>query len=223
MRKFDGKLASRFGLYLLSMVLLALGLTLNTKTGLGASAIVSIPFTLSEGTGLDFGDLTLVEYCVLVAAQFVVKGKNRTWMDLLQLVVSLVFTRFLNIFKAAIPYESGFLPADIRPAGGGHHPDRGGRRHDGGHAAGPQPGDGIVHSLAQRFGKEPGLCKNLFDVGCVATLLVLGLAFGDPLLGIGLGTILSMVGVGVGRSIAVFNGLCKPRLLAMAGLQPAAA
>lgn len=203
------------------MVLLALGLTLNTKTGLGASAIVSIPFTLSEGTGLDFGDLTLVEYCVLVAAQFVVKGKNRTWMDLLQLVVSLVFTRFLNIFKAAIPYESGFLPADIAllvvaiiltGVGAAMTVDM---------QLVPNPGDGIVHSLAQRFGKELGLCKNLFDVGCVATSLVLGLAFGDPLLGIGLGTILSMVGVG--RSIAVFNGLCKPRLLAMAGLQPAAA
>lgn len=221
MRKFDGKLASRFGLYLLGMVLLALGLTLNTKTGLGASAIVSIPFTLSEGTGLDFGDLTLVEYCVLVAAQFVVKGKNRTWMDLLQLVVSLVFTRFLNIFKAAIPYESGFLPADIAllvvaiiltGVGAAMTVDM---------QLVPNPGDGIVHSLARRFGKELGLCKNLFDVGCVATSLVLGLAFGDPLLGIGLGTILSMVGVG--RSIAVFNGLCKPRLLAMAGLQPAAA
>lgn len=221
MRKFDGKLASRFGLYLLGMVLLALGLTLNTKTGLGASAIVSIPFTLSEGTGLDFGDLTLVEYCVLVAAQFVVKGKNRTWVDLLQLVVSLVFTRFLNIFKAAIPYESGFLPADIAllvvaiiltGVGAAMTVDM---------QLVPNPGDGIVHSLAQRFGKELGLCKNLFDVGCVAISLVLGLAFGDPLLGIGLGTILSMVGVG--RSIAVFNGLCKPRLLAMAGLQPAAA
>lgn len=221
MRKFDGKLASRFGLYLLGMVLLALGLTLNTKTGLGASAIVSIPFTLSEGTGLDFGDLTLLEYCVLVAAQFVVKGKNRTWMDLLQLVVSLVFTRFLNLFKAAIPYESGFLPADIAllvvaiiltGVGAAMTVDM---------QLVPNPGDGIVHSLAQRFGKELGLCKNLFDVGCVAISLVLGLAFGDPLLGIGLGTILSMVGVG--RSIAVFNGLCKPRLLAMAGLQPAAA
>ena len=221
MRKFDGKLASRFGLYLLGMVLLALGLTLNTKTGLGASAIVSIPFTLSEGTGLDFGDLTLLEYCVLVAAQFVVKGKNRTWVDLLQLVVSLVFTRFLNLFKAAIPYESGFLPADIAllvvaiiltGVGAAMTVDM---------QLVPNPGDGIVHSLAQRFGKELGLCKNLFDVGCVATSLVLGLAFGDPLLGIGLGTILSMVGVG--RSIAVFNGLCKPRLLAMAGLQPAAA
>ena len=90
MQKFDGKFAARFLFYLAGMVLLALGLTLNTLTGLGASAIVSIPFTLSEGTGLNFGDLTFLTYCVLVAAQFVVKGKNRTWVDLLQLVVSLL-------------------------------------------------------------------------------------------------------------------------------------
>lgn len=221
MRKFDGKFAARFGFYLLGMVLLALGLTLNTKTGLGASAIVSIPFTLSEGTGLDFGDLTLVEYCVLVAAQFVVKGKNRSWVDLLQLVVSLVFTRFLNLFKAAIPYESGFLPADIAllvlaivltGVGAAMTVDM---------QLVPNPGDGIVNSLAQRFGKELGLCKNIFDVGCVTASLLLGLFFGDPLLGIGLGTILSMVGVG--RSIAVFNALCKPRLMTLSGLQPAAA
>lgn len=113
MQNDNQKRAVRFGLYLLGMLLLALGLTLNTETGLGASAIVSIPFTLSEGLGLNFGDLTLLAYCVLVAAQFVVKGKNRTWVDLLQLVVSLIFTRFLNVFKAVIPYKSGFLPADI--------------------------------------------------------------------------------------------------------------
>lgn len=112
MQNNNQKRAARFGLYLLGM-LLALGLTLNTETGVGASAIVSIPFTLSEGLDMNFGDLTLIAYCVLVAAQFVVKGKNRTWVDLLQLVVSLIFTRFLNVFKALIPYESGFLPADI--------------------------------------------------------------------------------------------------------------
>ena len=221
MQKFDGKFAARFLFYLAGMVLLALGLTLNTLTGLGASAIVSIPFTLSEGTGLNFGDLTFLTYCVLVAAQFVVKGKNRTWVDLLQLVVSLLVSWLLNLFKAAIPYESGFLPADIAllllailltGVGAAMSVDMQLVRN---------PGDGIVYSLTQRFGKELGLCKNLFDVGCVAISLVLGLAFGDPLLGIGLGTILSMMGVG--RSIAVFNGLCKPRLLAMAGLQPAAA
>ena len=51
---------ARWGFYLLGMVLLALGLTLNTKTGLGASAIVSVPFTVSQATGWNFGDLTLV-------------------------------------------------------------------------------------------------------------------------------------------------------------------
>lgn len=218
MQNDNQKRAVRFGLYLLGMLLLALGLTLNTETGLGASAIVSIPFTLSEGLGLNFGDLTLIAYCVLVAAQFVVKGKNRTWVDLLQLVVSLIFTRFLNVFKAVIPYESGFLPADIAllvlaiiltGVGAAMTVDM---------QLVPNPGDGIVNSLAQRFGKELGLCKNCFDVGCVSASLVIGLVFGDPLLGIGLGTILSMIGVG--RAIAAFNALCKAPLLRAAGLEP---
>lgn len=221
MQNDNQKRAARFGLYLLGMLLLALGLTLNTETGLGASAIVSIPFTLSEGLGLNFGDLTLIAYCVLVAAQFVVKGKNRTWVDLLQLVVSLIFTRFLNVFKAVIPYESGFLPADIAllvlaiiltGVGAAMTVDM---------QLVPNPGDGIVNSLAQRFGKELGLCKNCFDLGCVTASLVIGLVFGDAFLGIGLGTMLSMIGVG--RAIAAFNALCKSRLLTMAGLQPAAA
>lgn len=221
MQNDNQKRAVRFGLYLLGMLLLALGLTLNTETGLGASAIVSIPFTLSEGLGLNFGDLTLIAYCVLVAAQFVVKGKNRTWVDLLQLVVSLIFTRFLNVFKAVIPYESGFLPADIAllvlaiiltGVGAAMTVDM---------QLVPNPGDGIVNSLAQRFGKELGLCKNCFDVGCVSASLVIGLLFGNALLGIGLGTILSMIGVG--RAIAAFNALCKASLLRAAGLEPARA
>lgn len=84
---------ARWGFYLLGMVLLALGLTLNTKTGLGASAIVSVPFTVSQATGLNFGNLTLVVYCLFVVAQFIIKGKNRQWIDVLQVPLSIVFTR----------------------------------------------------------------------------------------------------------------------------------
>ena len=218
MQTHNQKQVARFGLYLLGMLLLALGLTLNTETGLGASAIVSIPFTLSEGLEMNFGNLTLVAYCVLVAAQFVVKGKNRTWVDLLQLVVSLIFTRFLNVFKAIIPYKNGVLPADIAllvlaiiltGVGAAMTVDM---------QLVPNPGDGIVNSLAQRFGKELGFCKNCFDLGCVTASLLIGLAFGNALLGIGLGTILSMIGAG--RAIAVFNVLCKRPLLRAAGLEP---
>ena len=101
--------AARFGIYLVGMVLLALGITLNTKAGLGASAIVSVPYTVSQGTGWDFANLTLIVYCILVAAQFVIKGQNRRLIDLLQIVVSIVFTRFMALFQHGITYQSGFF------------------------------------------------------------------------------------------------------------------
>ena len=51
------------------MVLLELGID-----RLGALAIVSVPCTVSQGTGRDFANLTLIVYHIPVAAQFVIKG-----------------------------------------------------------------------------------------------------------------------------------------------------
>lgn len=207
---------ARWGLYLLGMVLLALGLTLNTKTGLGASAIVSVPFTVSQATGWDFGNLTLVVYCLFVAAQFIIKGKNRRWTDLLQIPLSIVFTRFLNIFAAAIPYQSGNLPADIALLVVAIIFTGIGAAMTVAMQLIPNPGDGIVGTIAAVTGKELGFCKNCFDVGCVSVSLIIGLCFGNPLLGVGLGTLISMVGVG--RAIAGFNYLCKRPLLQATGM-----
>lgn len=207
---------ARWGFYLLGMVLLALGLTLNTKTGLGASAIVSVPFIVSQATGWDFGNLTLVVYCLFVAAQFLIKGKNRRWTDLLQIPLSIVFTRFLNIFAAAIPYQSGNLPADIALLVVAIIFTGIGAAMTVAMQLIPNPGDGIVGTIAAVTGKELGFCKNCFDVGCVSLSLIIGLCFGDPLLGVGLGTLISMVGVG--RAIAGFNYLCKRPLLQATGM-----
>lgn len=210
------QLSARVLLYLAGMALLALGITLNTKAGLGASAIVSVPYTISQGTGLDFSNLTLLVYCILVAAQFFIKGKNRRWIDLLQVVVSIVFTRFMALFQFAIPYKSGFLPTDLLVLAFGILFTGIGAAMTVDMQLIPNPGDGIVSSLADRFGKELGLCKNCFDAFCVVCSLGVGLAFGSPLLGIGLGTVLSMVGVG--RVIYFFNRSAKARLQQMAGL-----
>lgn len=207
---------ARWGFYLLGMVLLALGLTLNTKTGLGASAIVSVPFTVSQATGWDFGNLTLVVYCLFVAAQFLIKGKSRRWTDLLQIPLSIVFTRFLNIFAAAIPYQSGNLPADIALLVVAIIFTGIGAAMTVAIQLIPNPGDGIVGTIAAVTGKELGFCKNCFDLGCVSLSLIIGLCFGDPLLGVGLGTLISMVGVG--RAIAGFNYLCKRPLLQATGM-----
>lgn len=206
----------RGGIYLAGMVSLAMGITLNTRAGLGASAIVSVPYTISQGTGLNFANLTLITYCVLVAAQFFVKGKNWRWLDALQIVVSIVFTRFMALFEKLVTYQSGFLPADLVVLALGVVFTGVGAAMTVDMRLIPNPGDGIVSSIADRTGKELGLTKNFFDIGCVCVSLLIGLAFGKALLGVGLGTIVSMIGVG--RVISVFNRLAKAPLQKLTGL-----
>lgn len=204
------QMTSRIIIYLLGMIVLALGITLNTQAGLGASAIVSIPYTISQGTGANFPNLTLIVYCMLVVAQFFIKGKNWRWIDALQAVVGIVFTRFLALFQYVIAYKSGVFAKDLvvlllgilfTGIGAAMTVDM---------QLIPNPGDGIVGSLAERSGRELGFCKNCFDAFCVACSLIIGFTFGNPLMGIGLGTILSMLGVG--RVIYFFNKAAGERL-----------
>lgn len=45
-------------IYLARLLILALGLTLNTKAGLGVSAIISVSYCISLVLQLNFGDVT---------------------------------------------------------------------------------------------------------------------------------------------------------------------
>lgn len=201
MRKFY-----RWLFYLAGLFVLALGLTLNTKTGLGVTPIISVPYSVAQVFGLNFGDTTLVVYCLFIVIQFVLKGKPVRWADLLQLPLSMVFTRVLNLLDAVVPAAPTalfprlvLLVAAILCTGLG--------------AAMsvdmqlvPNPGDGIVAAIAARTHRELGFTKNWFDTLNVSITLVFGLVMGRPLCGIGLGTVLAMVGVG--RVMALFNRRC---------------
>ena len=212
------QLAIRWVVYLVGMFVLAAGLTLNTKTGLGAAAIVSVAHTISLCTGFTLGNITLVTYVLFIAAQFVLKGKQRSGLDLLQLVVSVVFTRVLDLLKAAVPYQSGqslvsdllLLVLAIVLTGTG--------------AAMvlsmelvPNPADGIVNAISMRSGKEVGICKSCFDIVNVAVALLIGLFNGNALMGIGIGTVISVLCIG--RYISIFNKFFRHKLRAAAGLE----
>ena len=92
----------RILVYVVGMFILALGLTLNTKANLGVSPIISVPYSISQITGLNFGDLTFVVYAIFVVVQIIIhirlKNHKRIASDILQLPLSLIFTRLLNIF-----------------------------------------------------------------------------------------------------------------------------
>ena len=100
------EIRNRWVCYLVGMLLLALGLTLNTKSGLGVSPIISVAFCTSRLLELNFGDMTFLLYVLFVAAQFWIRGKDRRMSDLLQIPLSLVFSRVLNLYDAVIPYDS---------------------------------------------------------------------------------------------------------------------
>lgn len=104
----------RIFFYILGLLILALGLTLNTKAGLGVSHIISVSYSVAHTFGLNFGNTTMFLYCVFVLAQLVLHGIQ--WkqhpetdsrfvllMDVLQIPLSLIFTRFLNLFGAFFP------------------------------------------------------------------------------------------------------------------------
>lgn len=199
----------RIFLYALGLVILAAGLTLNTKAALGVSPIVSVSYCLSQLSGMNFGDATFIWYCVLVLAQVVIhlirKENRKIVPDLLQIVVSLLFTRVVNVFGAFIPEFGEGRPMLLRLTvlalaiiftgiGAVMSLDM---------RIVPNPGDGIVQTLADVIGKKVGTAKNIFDVICVTTTACISLIFGGRLIGIGIGTIAAAIGVG--RVMALFN------------------
>ncbi len=204
----------RIIVYIVGLLILALGLTLNTKASLGVSPIISVPYSISQITGLNFGDLTFIEYVVFVFIQIWIhiseKNKKRILSDLLQLPLSLVFTRFLNIFSACIPTSSNFLVQllilvlAIICTGIGAAMSLSMQLV-------PNPGDGIVQALAGRFNKSVGLTKNMFDCLSVCITLCIGLMFAHTILGIGIGTVIAVLGVG--RVIALFHHMFESQII----------
>ena len=97
---------NRWIFYILGMVVLAAGITLNTKTGLGVSPIISVAYCVSQIFELNFGDMTFVLYGIFVVVQLFLRERRERLATLLQFPLSLVFSRLLNLCSACIPYQA---------------------------------------------------------------------------------------------------------------------
>ena len=134
-------------IYIAGLLILAMGLTLNTKAGLGVSPIISVSYSVSEITHHNFGNTTLVLYTIFVILELVLHNirekqyekrvekslretengtedllKHANWMnrklifvmDILQIPLSIVFTRFLNVFSSVLPaFPEGNMTAPV--------------------------------------------------------------------------------------------------------------
>ena len=232
--------------YAIGLLVLALGLTLNTKTGLGVSPIISVAYSVATIFDHNFGNMTLALYSLFVVIELIlhiIRDRRYTkksggalahagkkdlklilLMDILQLPLSLVFTRFLNVFSDLIPnlYSDGAASAGeltvriivliiaIILTGIGAAMSLNMR-------IVPNPGDGIVQAIADTIHKSVGFTKNCFDLTNITITIILSFVFTGHLVGVGIGTVLAMIGVG--RTIAVFNHFTYRKTKVLAGLE----
>ena len=72
------------------------------------------------------------------------------------------------------------------------------------------PGDGLVQAVSDRTGIDLGLSKNIVDITCVTLTCILSMTVSHRILGVGIGTLIAMLGIG--RVIALVNKLLGDRL-----------
>lgn len=208
------KLMIRFFYYLIGMLILALGLILNTKSNLGSSPIISIAYTMSFLCDLSFANLTLLLYVIFVFAEFILKGKNRRWTDILQIPLSIVFTRFMGLFSGWFDFTDSSLAVRFLVLFAGILCTGIGAALTVDMDLVANPGDAFVQAISMCIHKEIGLSKNIVDISCVIFSVILGFAVAGKLIGVGIGTLIAMVLVG--RTIFLFNHLFKAKLTAQA-------
>ncbi len=207
--------------YVLGLCILALGLVLNSKTNLGVSAIVSIAFSSSILFGQSFANMTLLMYIVFIGIQIgihIYQGRKKATLmeDGLQIVVSLCFTRFMDLISIALGPLDGSLAFRLLILGLAIVCTGVGAALSLNMKLIPNPGDGIVGTLAEFFSVPVGRMKNYFDCSCVLFTIVLCYVVSGQLYGIGLGTIVAMIGVG--RMISLFNHVTYDTIMVQAGL-----
>lgn len=67
---------NRAVIYFFGLIVLALGIVLNTKTLLGVSPIISIPYNVCQIGHFNLGITVFIFYSFCVLVEAVIKGKN---------------------------------------------------------------------------------------------------------------------------------------------------
>ena len=198
MQEKQKKWILRIALYLIGIMVLALGITLNTKTNLGVSPIISMPYAVAQIFGYETGTAVFVA----------LKGKFPPF-QFLQVAASYLTSAFITIFDRIIPTPDQMgmrllvlaLAIILTGIGAAVTVDVN---------IVPNPADGLARVLGERCGKNMGFGKNLFDFSAIVISLAIGLIGAGRPVGIGIGTVIAMVCTG--RVIAAFNHFAKKKI-----------
>ncbi len=197
-------MTKRIIVYVVGMLILAFGIVLNTRSGLGVAAVASFPFAINQITGISLGNASMIMYLALVLVQLVLVRKADMKI-ILQIPFSIVFgwvldfinnnltihattlvTGLITLLTAILIIASGVFLAvksDLIL----------------------NPVDGAVKTMSDVFKVKFGRVKIIFDASFVTLTVVTSLVFTGSIIGIGLGTLIAVLLMGNTIQFMVHN------------------
>lgn len=188
----------RYFIFFIGVIINSFGIAFITKAALGTSPISSLPCVLRLKFTPSLGEFTFVMNMLFIILQVVLLRKNFNPIQLLQIFVNVIFSLFIDISMSilfflnpqtllmkgiflllgcailALGISIEVLPKVVMV-----------------------PGEGIVSAISKVSNKEFGTIKVFFDVTLMSSATILSFLFFKGFNGIGLGTIISAVLVGL--------------------------
>lgn len=194
--------AKRIVIYCIGILILACGITMNTKTGLGVSPVISVPYNITQVLGLPLGLPVFVYYAFLIFLQYVLLPKEFSFTKFLQIICAFLTSACVQVFDIILPSPDAWvlripmLVIAILLTGLGMCITVG-------MDLVPNPADGLASVIGKIMGKDMALGKNILDAVSIIVAIIIGLVFRGSLMGIGIGTVVAVIFTG--RTVALFR------------------
>ena len=206
----------RYLFCILGLFLMAVGVSLSTRSNLGTSPISCVPYVLSLGLSMTIGQFTFVMNLVFIAFQIILLRKQYNWIQLLQIPVAILFGYFtdytMELFSwinvTSYPAQIGLFVLSCLILALGVSMEVTAN-------VVMMAGEGVVSAIATVSKKEFGKLKVAFDFtlvisGCIFSFIIFqrlnGLREGTVLAALLVGTIVRFISKQLVFMESVFKG-----------------
>lgn len=186
-------------IYCIGLFIMSMGVAFSIISNLGVSPISSIPYVVSVLTAVDIGVCTTIFMSFLILVQLLILRRDFKLIFILQLISSVIFGYFVSFstnLTSAIDLGGNywlsllFCGISVVMIGFGLCL-----------YLAPKfivlPGEGVMQAMTNKFNLPMYVCKTIFDCCVVIIAFILAVVFSGALFGVGEGTIIAALCVGV--------------------------
>lgn len=197
-------LLRRILVYVVGLFIMAFGVSLSLKSNLGVSPVNSLPNEISLvansfGINLSLGNAVIIIFSCYVLVQILIKRRRFPLIDLTQVIFSVIFGYFTNFtgmltnassYLTSLPLRLLFMAVSMVFIAFGVSIYMNAKLVN-------MPMEGMTLAISEQLGKPFARVKVVVDCSTVILALVLSLVFLHGIEGVGVGTVLAAVCIGL--------------------------